>query len=91
MEAFAKFHDMVEGELCCVQTPGMSFSSDISSKGTTGDSKLLSIRAVKSKHRELCFGLVIYWNAKAVLGWTVSEYGDSSQFGNERAFECYRR
>ncbi|GAX84931.1 hypothetical protein CEUSTIGMA_g12352.t1 [Chlamydomonas eustigma] len=32
----------------------------------------LHIKAVKSQNSELCFGLIIYVNQKAVLGWTAS-------------------
>ena len=34
-------------------------------------SDLLSIRPVRSRHSELCFGLVVYIKGRAVLGWTV--------------------
>ena len=89
MEAFASFHSMMEGELCSIPTLSSSSSSSFNYSTCGSDncppdgplpgerhfSERLSIRAVRSRHRELCYGLVIYWESHALLGWTVRLIG----------------
>ena len=84
MEAFARFHSMAEGEPCSIPTLSSSSSSttfgsdnspDGPPRGERQYSEQLSVRAVRSRHRELCYGLVIYWESHALLGWTVRLVG----------------
>jgi hypothetical protein len=56
LEAFASFHDVPDSPATCA-TP----------IGRTG----LAVRAVRSRHSETCFGLLVYDHGRAVLGWTA--------------------
>lgn len=31
----------------------------------------LALQALRSRHAETCYGLLLYWHGKPVLGWTV--------------------
>lgn len=31
----------------------------------------LALQPLRSRHAETCFGLLLYWQGKPVLGWTV--------------------
>lgn len=45
----------------------------------------LTLRPVRSKHSELCYGAVFAWQGRPVLGWSVSAYRSFTEHTHSRA------